>query len=91
MNEEAGYAESADRAVGLFIVVLKVIVNKPVDGRINGHINFCIVEGGYTRQDNGGAVRLDCGAGVEVINILEEDTDGDFFICIIARHINPDE
>ena len=52
VNEEARDPQCSDRSVGLFVVVLEVIINKPVDAGINRHIDFGVVEGGNAGQDD---------------------------------------
>ena len=88
MYEEGGNTQSSHGLARFFIVKLHVVVHKPVNRRVNRHINLRVIQGGNTGQHHGRTIRLDCRTGIEIINILEENSYGYFFIRIVAGHIH---
>ena len=88
MHEEGGNTQSSHGLARFFIVKLHVVVHKPVNRRVNRHINLRVIQGGNTGQHHGRTIRLDCRTGIEIINILEENSYGYFFIRIVAGHIH---
>ena len=91
VDQEGRDAQRANRLARLLVVVLHVVVDEPVDGRIDRHIDFCVVQGGNTRQHDGGTIRLDSRASIELIDILEEDAHRDLLIRIVASHVDADQ
>ena len=88
VNQIAGNAQSTDHAAAFCVKMLIVIINKPVNGFINLHINAGIVQSSDTGQYNGGAVSLCCAACQKAIDILKENLHRDFFVGIIAGKIH---
>lgn len=91
VDQEGRDAQRADWLARLLVVVLHVVVDEPVDGRIDRHIDFRVVQGGDARQYDGGTIRLDSRASIELIDILEEDAHRDLLIRIVAGHIDADQ
>lgn len=90
VDQEGRDAQRADWLARLLVVVLHVVVDEPVDGRIDRHIDFRVVQGGDARQYDGRTIRLDSRASIELIDILEEDAHRDLLIRIVAGHIDAD-
>lgn len=91
VDQEGRNAQRADWLARLLVVVLHVVVDEPVDGRIDRHIDFRVVQGGDARQYDGRTIRLDSRASIELIDILEEDAHRDLLIRIVAGHIDADQ
>ena len=88
MNQIAGNAQSADHATAFCIKMLIIIINEPVNGFINLHINAGIVQSSNTCQHNGGAVSLCCAACQKAFDILKENLHRNFFIGVITGKIH---
>ena len=88
VNQIAGNAQSTDHAAAFCVKMLIVIINKPVNGFINLHINAGIVQSSDTCQHNGRTVSLCCAACQKAIDILEENLHRDFFVGIITGKIH---
>ena len=87
MDEEGRDAQSADRLFRIFVVMLEVIVDEPIYRRIHWHVDFRIVQRSDSRQYDGGPIRLYCCASIELIHVLEEDSHGNLFICIVSSDV----
>ena len=88
MHQEGRNAQGAYGFARFFIVEFHVVVYEPVHGRIDGHIHFCVVQGGNPRQHNGRTVCLYSGTSVEIVHILQEDTNRNLFVRIVTGHIH---
>lgn len=87
MQEEAGNAEGAYRAA-VFIDVVFIVVDIPVDGGICYHVDPGIVQGGDVHEYYGGAVGLYGSACEEVVIVLEEQFNRYLFVSIVACQVN---
>ena len=88
VNQIAGNAQSTDHAAAFCVKMLIVIINKPVNGFINLHINAGIVQSSDTGQYNGRTVSLCCAACQKAFDILEENLHRNLFIGIITGKIH---
>ena len=88
VNQIAGNAQSTDHTTAFCVKMLIVIINKPVNGFINLHINAGIVQSSDTCQHNGRTVSLCCAACQKAFDILEENLHRDFFVGIITGKIH---
>ena len=87
VQEEAGNAEGAYRAA-VFIDIVFIVVDIPVDRGICYHVHPGIVQGGDVHKYYGGAVGLYGSAGEEVVVVLEEQFNRYLFIGIVACQVN---
>ena len=91
VHEKRGDAERADRLSRLFVVMFHIVVNKPIDRRINRHIDLCIVQCCNARQDNRRSISLDCSTRIKVIDIFQENLHWNFLIRVVSCHVNADQ
>ena len=91
MDQECRDAQRTNRFIRLLIAELHIIINEPLDRRIDRHIYLCIVQRSDTSQHNGRTIRLNSRTGIEIIDIFQEDTHRNLFIRIITGHIYTDQ
>ena len=91
VNQEGRDSKRADGALRLVVVMLVIVIDEPVHRRVDRHIDFRVVQRGDARQDYRRAVRLHCGAGVEVVHILQEDSHRNFLVRIVSGEIDADQ
>ena len=68
--------------------MLVVVIDEPVDRRVDGHIDLRIVQRGDPRQHHRGAVGLHRRPGVELVHILQENPHRDLFVRIVAGEVD---
>ena len=91
VDQKAGDAERADGAIGLLVVVLEIIVDEPIDARIDGHVDLGVVDRRDAGQHHARAVGLHGGARIKIFHVLQKHSDGNFLVGIVARHVDPDQ
>ena len=91
MNQESGNTQSTDWLISFLVIILKIIINKPVYGWINRHINLSIVQSCNTSQHNRRTICLYCGTSIEIIHILQENSYRNLLISIVTCMVNTNQ
>ena len=88
MTKEAGNTQSPYGFSRFRVDVVVVVVDEPADRRIGFDVDAGIGQDGDARQDDGRTIGLECRRIEEFIVVIEEDTDRNLFVRIIACQID---
>lgn len=88
MAEEARNTERADRFARFRIDIAVIVVDEPVDARVGFDVNTGIGQGSNSRQDDGRTVCLESRCIEEFIVFIEEYTNRNLFVRIVAGEVD---
>ena len=88
MAEEARNTERADRFARFWIDIAVIVVDEPVDARVGFDVNTGIGQGSNAWQDNGRTVCLESRCIEEFIVFIEEYTNRNLFVRIVAGEVD---
>ena len=71
----------------LIFIMRHIVIYKPIDSRIHGHIHLGIVQCGNAGEHDGGTIGLNRRSRIEIIHVLKEDPHGNLFVGIIPGHV----